>query len=308
LHCWQIAVVSIAACCAGRPTVQDAAFSGGGANGGERNLQQATTLDEFWGFKESAKRANRIFAARVALFTTRSVCCLARRLCRHRMIFLRSSSKPTLHALRDRRVHGRADVFTRACSRSRDSDPMLSQMRLFISGSAPLLPETFNAFRARTTHDVERYGMSETLIARSNRTSARRAMPREQSHGFTGVSVRVMRDSGGAASRASRPVQVQGPNVFSGYWACGKDDREFTADAGFAPVTRLAWAVPAADTFLSWPAAARTHHFRGTTCTPKEMKATSMKAGGRRVGRDRLAHPDLAKRDCGGRAGRGRHR
>ena len=108
-------------------------------------------------------------------------------------------------------------------------------MRLFISGSAPLLSETFEAFRARTGHAIlERYGMTETGINTSNPVDGER---RCGSVGLPlpGVSVRVL-DSNGVACPAGRvgAIEVKGPNVFPGYWRLpDKTSEEFTADGYF---------------------------------------------------------------------------
>ncbi|MFG6432560.1 malonate--CoA ligase [Roseateles sp. LYH14W] len=111
-------------------------------------------------------------------------------------------------------------------------------IRLFISGSAPLLIETWRDWQARTGHLIlERYGMSETLMLTSNPCRAEdgervggtvgRALP--------GVGLRVLRDDGEAcAVDEIGHVQVRGPNVFSGYWQMPeKTAEEFTADGWF---------------------------------------------------------------------------
>ena len=110
-------------------------------------------------------------------------------------------------------------------------------MRLFVSGSAPLLLETFNEFRARTGHTIlERYGMSETVMLTSNPyrpESARRggtvgpALP--------GVGVRVHDDDGQPLPAGEiGHIEVRGPNVFKGYWQMPeKTASEFTADGWF---------------------------------------------------------------------------
>jgi len=101
-----------------------------------------------------------------------------------------------------------------------------ASMRLFVSGSAPLLLETFNDFIQRTGHTIlERYGMSETTMLVSNPYDGKRV---GGSVGFPlpGVTVRVMNDQGG--------IQVKGPNVFKGYWKMPeKTAEEFTADGFF---------------------------------------------------------------------------
>jgi malonyl-CoA/methylmalonyl-CoA synthetase len=110
-------------------------------------------------------------------------------------------------------------------------------MRLFISGSAPLLIETFNAWRERTGHTIlERYGMSETVMLTSNPyrpESARRGgtvgLP------LPGVGVRVHDDKGRPLPAGEvGNIQVKGPNVFKGYWRMPeKTADEFTTDLWF---------------------------------------------------------------------------
>lgn len=112
-------------------------------------------------------------------------------------------------------------------------------MRLFVSGSAPLLRETFEAFRARTGHTIlERYGMSETVMLVSNPYHGDPATRRRG--GTVGlplprVAVRVVDDAGQpCATGAIGHIQVKGPNVFSGYWRMPEKTREeFTADGFF---------------------------------------------------------------------------
>jgi malonyl-CoA/methylmalonyl-CoA synthetase len=112
-----------------------------------------------------------------------------------------------------------------------------SAMRLFISGSAPLLLETFQDWQARTGHTIlERYGMSETVMLTSNPyrpEAARRggtvglALP--------GVGVRVHDDKGTPlAAGEVGGIEVKGPNVFRGYWRMPeKTADEFTTDLWF---------------------------------------------------------------------------
>lgn len=108
-------------------------------------------------------------------------------------------------------------------------------MRLFVSGSAPLLLDTFAEWQSRTGHTIlERYGMSEAGMITSNPYEGER---RGGTVGFPlpGVSVRVV----GADDRplgAGEPgaVQIRGPNVFAGYWRMPEKTREeFTADGWF---------------------------------------------------------------------------
>jgi malonyl-CoA/methylmalonyl-CoA synthetase len=109
-------------------------------------------------------------------------------------------------------------------------------MRLFVSGSAPLLIETFRDWQDRTGHTIlERYGMSETVMLTSNPCRATDGDRQGGTVGrpLPGVGVRVVDDTGqplGAA--AVGHVQVRGPNVFAGYWRMPeKTAEEFTTDA-----------------------------------------------------------------------------
>ncbi len=112
-----------------------------------------------------------------------------------------------------------------------------AQMRLFVSGSAPMLVETFNSWRERTGHAIlERYGMSETVMLTSNPyrpESARRGgtvgLP------LPGVGVRVHDEQGHALPTGEiGGIEVRGSNVFKGYWRMPeKTKEEFTADGWF---------------------------------------------------------------------------
>jgi len=111
-------------------------------------------------------------------------------------------------------------------------------MRLFVSGSAPLLAETFERFRERTGHTIlERYGMSETLMLTSNPYFAAEGERRGGTVGFAlpGVEVRVVDADGRPCPPDSvGGIEVRGPNVFSGYWRMPEKTREeFSADGWF---------------------------------------------------------------------------
>jgi malonyl-CoA/methylmalonyl-CoA synthetase len=113
-----------------------------------------------------------------------------------------------------------------------------ANMRLFISGSAPLLIETFNLFRERSGHTIlERYGMSETAMLTSNPYDTKDGERRGGTVGFPlpGVGVRVVDDADAACPIGEiGNMQVTGPNVFKGYWRMPeKTAEEFTADGWF---------------------------------------------------------------------------
>ena len=121
-------------------------------------------------------------------------------------------------------------------------------VRLFVSGSAPLLPETFAAYRERTGHTIlERYGMTETGMITSNPLDGVRA-PGTVGRPLPGVSVRVVDDAGDLREPgAIGSVQVRGPNVFAGYWRMpDKTREEFTADGWFRTGDMGEW-VPEGD-------------------------------------------------------------
>ena len=116
-------------------------------------------------------------------------------------------------------------------------------MRLFISGSAPLLIETFKAWQERTGQTIlERYGMSETIMLTSNpyRADARHEGQSERRGGtvgfpLPGVGVRIVgEDNAPVPVGEIGGIQVRGPNVFKGYWRMPEKTREeFTPDGWF---------------------------------------------------------------------------
>jgi malonyl-CoA/methylmalonyl-CoA synthetase len=108
-------------------------------------------------------------------------------------------------------------------------------VRLFISGSAPLLPETFNDFRTRSGHAIlERYGMSETGMNTSNPLHGERICG-SVGPALPGVEVRVAGPGGQPCAPGEiGDIEVRGPNVFAGYWRMpDKTREEFTGDGYF---------------------------------------------------------------------------
>lgn len=111
-------------------------------------------------------------------------------------------------------------------------------MRLFVAGSAPLLMETFNQWEEVTGHTIlERYGMSETAMLTSNPYDPALGLRRGGTVGFPlpGVDLRVCDDSDKRLPVGKiGAIQVNGPNVFSGYWRMPeKTAEEFTLDGYF---------------------------------------------------------------------------
>jgi malonyl-CoA/methylmalonyl-CoA synthetase len=109
-----------------------------------------------------------------------------------------------------------------------------ARMRLFVSGSAPLLPETHREFLERTGHTIlERYGMTETLMNTSNPYDGVRK-PGSVGPPLPGIEIRVVGGNGCVEPEVTGGLEVRGPNVFCGYWQDPEKTRaEFTADGWF---------------------------------------------------------------------------
>ncbi|MES9944265.1 MAG: malonyl-CoA synthase [Candidatus Thiodiazotropha sp.] len=125
--------------------------------------------------------------------------------------------------------------YTRLLDNPSFDTKVCGNMRLFISGSAPLLAETHISFEARTGHRIlERYGMTETGMITSNPYQGERVAG---TVGFAlpGISVRIADDKGKALPPGQTGVlEMTGPNVFKGYWQMPeKTAAEFRADGWF---------------------------------------------------------------------------
>lgn len=110
--------------------------------------------------------------------------------------------------------------YTRLLGSDRLTPSACKTMRLFVSGSAPLLAETHRAFEARTGHAIlERYGMTETMMNTSNPYDGAR-IPGTVGRPLQGIRLRVV----DADTHVQLPpghigmIEVKGPNVFKGYW------------------------------------------------------------------------------------------
>lgn len=125
--------------------------------------------------------------------------------------------------------------YTRLLAESGFDKNVCRNMRLFISGSAPLLEQTFHEFQERTGHTIlERYGMTETGMNCSNPLDGERIAG---TVGFPlpGVEVRVVDDEDQPVPTGEPGnLQVRGDNVFAGYWCMPeKTAEEFTEDGFF---------------------------------------------------------------------------
>ncbi len=118
--------------------------------------------------------------------------------------------------------------YTRLMANSAFTREAAGHMRLFISGSAPLLPSTFAEFEARTGMRIlERYGMSEAVIITSNPLQGER-IAGSVGYPLPGVELRI------AGGDQTGVIEIRGPSVFAGYWRNPeKTAEEFTADGWF---------------------------------------------------------------------------
>ncbi|QDF41217.1 malonyl-CoA synthase [Bradyrhizobium symbiodeficiens] len=125
--------------------------------------------------------------------------------------------------------------YTRLLQNSALSRDTTKHMRLFISGSAPLLAETHREWSARTGHAVlERYGMTETNMNTSNPYDGER-VPGAVGLPLPGVSVRVTEPETGKELPREEigMIEVKGPNVFRGYWRMPEKTKSEFRDDGF---------------------------------------------------------------------------
>jgi len=200
-----------------------------------RNLAaNALVLHKYWGFRPGDVLLHMLPTFHVHGLFVATHCAL---LNGSPMLF-----EPKFDAARALRLMQAATVFmgvptyyTRLLQERGLTREAVAHMRLFISGSAPLLPETFAEFRERTGQSIlERYGMTEGGMFTSNPIEGER---RGGTVGFPlpGTEVRVVDDS-------DRPlpageighIQVRGENVFAGYWRMPeKTLEEFTPEGYF---------------------------------------------------------------------------
>ena len=111
---------------------------------------------------------------------------------------------------------------------------VVSNMRLFISGSAPLSEQTFHQFHDRTGHRIlERYGMSETIMNTSNPLEGERVAG---TVGFALPDIEIqITNAGGEVLPVETvgQIEVRGPNVFKGYWNKPEKTAEEFTNEGF---------------------------------------------------------------------------
>ncbi len=200
-------------------------------------LSNAQTLKDYWGWRSDDVLIHVLPIFHVhGLFVASHGALLAGA----KMIwFDRFDAKAMLTRLPEATVFmGVPTLYVRLLAEAGFTREACRHMRLFVAGSAPLLLETFNAFRERSGHTiVERYGMSETVMLTSNPYAESAGERRGGTVGFPlpGVSLRVAAEAGeDGENDVIGGIEVRGPNVFHGYWRMPeKTQEEFTADGWF---------------------------------------------------------------------------
>lgn len=195
-------------------------------------LSNAQTLADLWRFTASdvLLHALPIFHTH-GLFVASNVSLLTG----GEMIFLPGFDLETILRLLPKAstMMGVPTFYARLLEDARFDRDLTAHMRLFISGSAPLLAETHRQFEARTGHRIlERYGMTETNMNTSNPYDGDR---RAGTVGFPlpGVELRIMAEGHEVPQGQVGVIEVRGPNVFAGYWQMPEKTREDLRDDGW---------------------------------------------------------------------------
>jgi malonyl-CoA/methylmalonyl-CoA synthetase len=199
-----------------------------------RNLaSNALTLVEAWGFFEADVLLHVLPLYHVhGLF----VACNTALLAGARLLFLpRFDAAEALEALpRATVMMGVPTYYTRLLAQAGLSNALCAGVRLFVSGSAPLLEQTFRDFEARTGHRIlERYGMTETSMNTSTPLHGERR-PGTVGLPLPGIEVRSVDEAGRILGPDEVGVlEVRGPNVFKGYWRMPERTAEEFREDGF---------------------------------------------------------------------------
>jgi malonyl-CoA/methylmalonyl-CoA synthetase len=206
-----------------------------GAMLSHRNLgSNASTLVSYWGFTRGDVLLHALPIYHVhGLF----VACHCALLAGARMLWLPKFDADEVRALLPRAtvMMGVPTFYARLLALASFGADDCRSIRLFISGSAPLLADTFDEFRRRAGQTIlERYGMTETGMNTSNPLDGER-IAGTVGPALPGISVRVVDAEGRPAETGVvGGVEVKGPNVFAGYWRMPEKTREeFTADGYF---------------------------------------------------------------------------
>jgi malonyl-CoA/methylmalonyl-CoA synthetase len=199
-----------------------------------RNLaSNALTLMKAWGFSEADVLLHVLPLYHVhGLFVAFNTVLLAGA----RVLFLPRFEADHALALLPRAtvMMGVPTYYTRLLAQGGLSRESCATIRVFISGSAPLLEDTFRQFEARTGHRIlERYGMTETGMNSSNPLHGERR-PGTVGLPLPGIELRVADETGRILGPDEVGVlEVRGPNVFKGYWRMPERTVEEFREDGF---------------------------------------------------------------------------
>ncbi len=203
-------------------------------------LSNAVTLKSYWGWRTAAEGADVLLHA-LPIFHVHGlfVASHGALLAGAKMLWLgRFDARKAVAALPRATVFmGVPTLYVRMLAEPGLDRNACRTMRLFISGSAPLLVDTFRQFQERTGDTIlERYGMSETVMLTSNPCDPADGERRAGTVGMPlpGVGLRV-RTEGGTLAAAGEigGIEVRGPNVFAGYWRLPDKTREEFSDDGW---------------------------------------------------------------------------
>lgn len=124
--------------------------------------------------------------------------------------------------------------YTRLLDEQAFTSELCRHMRLFISGSAPLRADTFDAFEARTGQRIlERYGMTEALMITSNPYDGPR-IAGTVGFALPDIAIRVVDDKGNQVTEGEPGVlEITGPNIFKGYWRNPEKTKAEFRDDGY---------------------------------------------------------------------------
>ena len=197
-------------------------------------LSNARTLTDLWRFTadDVLIHALPIFHTH-GLFVAVNICLVSGAA----MVFLPRFDLDAIIAAMPRAttMMGVPTFYTRLLGDPRLGPDLTANMRLFVSGSAPLLAETHNAFAKRTGHQIlERYGMTETNMNTSNPYDGQR-VPGTVGMPLPDVEVRIVNPDTGAPVSSGQVgmIEVRGPNVFQGYWRMPDKTAEELRPDGF---------------------------------------------------------------------------
>ncbi|MGH1577796.1 malonate--CoA ligase [Planktotalea sp.] len=197
-------------------------------------LSNSEVLKDYWGFTKDdvLLHALPIFHTH-GLFVATNIALL----CGGSAIFMAAFNPDTIleQMPRATSMMGVPTFYTRLLDHDGFTRDAAAHMRLFISGSAPMLAETHEQFEARTGQRIlERYGMTETNMNTSNPYEG---MRKAGTVGFPlpGVELKICDPESGTelAQGEIGVIEVRGRNVFKGYWQMPEKTREELRDDGF---------------------------------------------------------------------------